>query len=95
VMVVGGVRREIVRVAVREHVTMVVLGVSPRTDEGGMPIRRDTAEWVASHVPCPVWVVCSRPSPTCGRPGRTGELQDRDNALPAYPGYARDLSAWL
>jgi nucleotide-binding universal stress UspA family protein len=89
--VVGRVRREIVRAAVREHVAVVVLGLRRRPVGCGLAAGQSVAGWVASHAPCSVWIVSSGPGPTCGLPWRAGELQDRDNALQESPGSARDL----
>ncbi len=77
-VVVGRVRREIVRAAREAQATFIVMGTSGR--EG---LRRTTlgsvAEWVIGHAPCPVWTVRygSKPmgapvrdeaEPACDRP---------------------------
>ena len=79
--VVGRVRREIVRAAIREHAAVVVLGLRRRPVGLGLLGVQSVASWVAAHAPCSVWIVSSGPGPACGLPCRAGELQDRDNRL--------------
>ena len=78
IVVVGRVRREIVRAAREAQATFIVMGTSGR--EGlRRTILGSVAEWVVGHAPCPVWTVRhgSRPTaasvrdeaePACDRP---------------------------
>jgi len=55
-VVVGRVRREIVRAAREAQATFIVMGTSGR--EGlRRTILGSVAEWVVGHAPCPVWTV--------------------------------------
>jgi nucleotide-binding universal stress UspA family protein len=91
VTVVGRVRREIVRAAVREHAAVVVVGLRRRPVGAGPLAAQSVAGWVASHTPCSVWIVSSGPGPACGLPWRAGELQDRDYTVQGSPQCVRNL----
>jgi nucleotide-binding universal stress UspA family protein len=77
IVVVGRVRREIVRAAREARATFIVMGTSGR--EGlRRTILGSVAEWVVGHAPCPVWTVRygSRP-PTAFVRGETEPACDR------------------
>jgi nucleotide-binding universal stress UspA family protein len=77
-VVVGRVRREIVRAAREARATFIVMGTSGR--EGlRRTILGSVAEWVVGHAPCPVWTlrygcrptaasVRDEAEPACDRP---------------------------
>lgn len=89
-VVMGGVRREIVRAAREAQATFIVMGTSGR--EGlRRTILGSVAEWVVEHAPCPVWTVrygC-RPTaeslreeaePACDRPVLENIVTREENA---------------
>ncbi len=74
IVVVGRVRREIVRAAREAQATFIVMGTSGR--EGlRRTILGSVAEWVVGHAPCPVWTVRYGSRPTAA--------SVRDEAEPA------------
>jgi nucleotide-binding universal stress UspA family protein len=93
VTVVGHVRQEIVRAAVRERAAVVVVGLRRHPVGRGLLAAGSVAGWVASHAPCSVWIVSSGPAPTCGLPWHAAELQDQDQTLHGRSGGMRDLRA--
>jgi len=85
-VVVGRVRREIVRAAREAQATFIVMGTSGR--EGlRRTILGSVAEWVVGHAPCPVWTVRHGSRPTAA--------SVRDEAEPACdrPVFHRSASA--
>ena len=93
VTVVGHVRREIVRAAVRERAAVIVVGLRRHPIGRNLLGAYSIAGWVASHAPCSVWIVSSGPAPTCALPWRAAMFRGHDETLQGSAGGKRDLHA--
>ena len=76
-VVVGRVRREILRAAREARATLIVMGTSGR--EGlRRTILGSVAEWLVGHAPCPVWTLRYACQPTAeSTDGETEPTRDR------------------